>query len=430
MADFSIAPFVSGFFWVFLGLFAVGYWLLNAVRAGKISRNLYMIIISLSVICCAQTNGSRLFFIIFILSVTSIVYLTGRALLRESFLQKKILLISVVGLIVFLLCYFKYAVFQNSINNLLFYLFTQMRISVSGIQNHLFVIGVSYFSFKYIHFLVECHNKKLTGLSFLTFLNYILFFPGFFIGPINRYNTFSSSIEKTPDNNDIDIINGIKRIITGLFKKVVLSGFFFPYSLMALDLGNPEQSRWMAFIAIYAYGLYVYFDFSGYSDMAIGSAKLVGINLPENFNNPFLKTNIQQFWANWHMSLTSWLTDYIYWPVVKKLRNYKSLRKKTVTLSCIGITITFMVCGIWHGDGVHYLYWGIMHGVGLSLLNIYKHLIKSYCTKDFQKWINKSKSVKIINNIITVQYVCVSFILFAFDIQQIKQYFGLLFGIG
>jgi len=98
----------------------------------------------------------------------------------------------------------------------------------------------------------------------------------------------------------------------------------------------------------------------------------MGIELPENFNNPFMKKNIQQLWASWHMSLTRWLTDYIYWPLSRKLRNVDYLRKHPVFLSNISIIVTFIICGMWHGETFNFAVWGFYHGIGLATLNIYQ----------------------------------------------------------
>ncbi len=419
MAPFSVAPFVSGFFWVFLGLFVSGYWLLTLFRPGQTLRNLYIIGISIGVVCLVQAPETRFFSFLFLSVATLSVYVVGRVLLLDAFQKRHLLSFFAVILIVTFLCYFKYTVFQQAIDQVLI----SLKSSFSAVERHLFVVGVSYFSFKYIHFLVECHNRKIKDLNFLTFVSYIFFFPGFFIGPINRYPNFRKDMNC--DVADINILWGMKRVITGLFKKVVLSSIFFPYSIIALDLTDPSMSKLQAFLGVYAYGLYVYFDFSGYSDMAIGSGRMVGIRLPENFNQPFLKRNLQQFWANWHMSLTAWLTDYIYWPLIRRLRHIKTMRRRTVTISCIGIIVTFMVCGIWHGDGKHYLYWGTFHGVGLALLNIYRHVVKKSFSRKMQIFINKSRVSYVVSNFVTVNYVCFSFIFFAFNQEQIKSFFSI-----
>jgi D-alanyl-lipoteichoic acid acyltransferase DltB (MBOAT superfamily) len=180
-----------------------------------------------------------------------------------------------------------------------------------------------------------------------------------------------------------------------------------------------------AILGIYAYMFYIYFDFSGYTDMAIGTAQLVGIYLPENFNYPFLKRNLQQFWANWHMSLTTWLTDYIYWPLAKKIRHLKELKTRPVALSCICIIITFMICGLWHGDGLNFFIWGTYHGVGLAILNIYSQFEKKHFSLKWKKIINTSRFGYSASCFITFQYAAFGFLMFGCDMAKLKRFFNL-----
>ena len=147
---------------------------------------------------------------------------------------------------------------------------------------------------------------------------------------------------------------------------------------------------------------------------------MVGIELPENFNYPFFKRNIQQFWANWHMSLTSWLTDYIYWPLVKKIRHINWLQKKPVTISNICIFITFVICGLWHGDGLNYIIWGAYHGVGLAILNGYTYVIRRYASNKVKRFIGKSPIAYGISNFITFQFVSFGFLIFACDMDKLQ----------
>ena len=125
-------------------------------------------------------------------------------------------------------------------------------------------------------------------------------------------------------------------------------------------------------LGLYAYAFYFYFDFAGYTDLALGCARLLGIELPENFNNPFLKRNIRELWTNWHMSLTSWLVDYIYWPIVRKLRGVEYFLQHPISLSNFGMIVTFIACGMWHGETANFILWGAYHGVGIAILTVYQ----------------------------------------------------------
>ena len=187
----------------------------------------------------------------------------------------------------------------------------------------------------------------------------------------------------------------------------------------------PPCSPFRAILGIYAYMLYIFFDFSGYTEMAIGAGRLVGVHLPENFNYPFFKRNLQEFWANWHMSLTAWLTDYIYWPLVRRIRHLQNLRKRPVTTSCIVIVITFAICGIWHGDGMNFVMWGTYHGIGLAILNLYTQLEKKYYPRPWKESLSRSRVAYGVSNFITFQFVAFGFLLFALDMSRLKLFFRL-----
>ncbi len=242
-----------------------------------------------------------------------------------------------------------------------------------GASGFVFLIGISYSSFKAMHFIVEGYQRKLKQLRLLDYLNYLLFFPSFVSGPINRYQDFheNSAQARGSDWRD-DLLPGLERIIHGLFKKFVITVILFPHTLIHMGRPVSELAGWQIMLGLYAYALYFYFDFSGYTDIAIGSARLLGFNLPENFNLPFLKKNIQQLWANWHISLTSWLTDYVYWPLVRKMRGHEWLRKHPLLASNIAIIVTFFLCGAWHGESVNFVLWGLYHGLGIAVVNVYQ----------------------------------------------------------
>jgi len=401
----TITPFTGLLFWTTTIIFIAVNALLQKYAPLWIKSG-FMILASIGVISLAISKPIPL--LLLLLLITTVIYIIGKSLLTspEQSIKKRVLFSTIISITIFL-CFFKYAIIQT-------FLISIFNSSKFKLEHHLFFMGVSYFSFKFIHFLVECDKGKIEKLSYLTFLNYILFFPNFFSGPINRYNSFSTSIATKAKITDNFLVGG-QRIITGLFKKIVLGDFLFPYSIAALNLNTATPLE--IIVGIYTYGFYIYFNFSGYTDMAIGCGKMVGIELPENFNYPFFKRNLQQFWANWHISLTSWLTDYIYWPLVKKIRHNKTLQKKPVTISNICIFLTFVICGLWHGDGLNYLIWGAYHGVGLAILNGYTYVIRRYTNNKVRKFIGKSPIAYGLSNFITFQFVSFGFLIFACDMS-------------
>jgi len=323
-------------------------------------------------------------------------------------------LVAFIGIaaVLLFLAFFKYRPLQ--------YLFVRNG-SKSGNagQSFIFLIGVSYFSFKMIHFIIEAYRRKLEGLSAFTYINYILFFASFISGPIGRYNPFASQFNapaSTKISRDLNL--GLERIIKGLFKKFVLVQLLMPHIFLGPTSSQPQVRIISMLIGLYAYALYFYFDFSGYTDLAVGSAQILGLGLPENFNRPFFRKNIRELWMNWHMSLTSWLVDYIYWPVVRKLRNLSYFRRHPISLSNIGIIITFIACGMWHGEALNFILWGAYHGLGISMVNIYQRGKRNIQSPFFQRYY-ASRTSHILGTIATFNFFALGLLLFVLNTHQL-----------
>jgi D-alanyl-lipoteichoic acid acyltransferase DltB (MBOAT superfamily) len=327
--------------------------------------------------------------------------------------RRKVALVAGVSLVLGFLAFYKYRLFQA---------FLLHPGSLRGEEGAMFIrfIGVSYFSFKMIHVLVESFRRKIERLNALDYVNYIIFFPAFISGPINRYNHFAAQLQAPAGPAwGQDFKKGAERIIHGLFKKFVLVPIFFPYILSAQDGGLGGLSILKLMTGLYAYAFYFYFDFAGYSDMAIGSARLMGLELPENFDNPFLKRNIRELWTHWHMSLTSWLVDYIYWPLVRKLRNREYFRVHPVFLSNMGMILTFLVCGMWHGESANFIIWGAYHGLGIAALTIYQRRKRTVKSVRLQKYF-RSKWSGIVGPLVTFHYFALGLIFFVLDLKSLK----------
>ena len=184
-----------------------------------------------------------------------------------------------------------------------------------------------------------------------------MFFPTMVAGPIKRYEDFLPKL-RAADATLADLQIGVTRILVGLVKKFAVADLMtaFTNHLNAADIVRAD--RRVLPVWLLAYGLKIYFDFAGYSDIAIGSARLFGIRVPENFDWPYLRANISDFWRNWHISLSQWLFDYVFIPLggsrVTRLRNYSNL------------IVTMLVSGVWHGAGTNFVVWGLWHGMLLS----------------------------------------------------------------
>jgi D-alanyl-lipoteichoic acid acyltransferase DltB (MBOAT superfamily) len=235
-------------------------------------------------------------------------------------------------------------------------------------------LGFSYIAFRLIHVLRDKQMGRLPELSLPEFANYVVFFPSLSAGPIDRAERFAGDLKKDFSLTQDETLLAGQRIVLGLFKKFVIADAL---ALIALNDALAVQVRttgWM-WIHLYAYAFQIYFDFSGYTDIAIGIARLVGIKLPENFAAPYTKPNLTQFWNSWHMTLTQWIRSYFFNPFNRWIRGYKSIPSWTMIL--IGQLATMLIIGLWHGVTLNFVLWGAWHGLGLFLQNRWSDFAKT-----------------------------------------------------
>jgi len=398
-------------FWFFCAAAVVVYRLLGRYQR---LRSLFLVLCSAFMLLALPRFD--LYSLGFMILVSSCVFLAGRALQRSAETgrgaARRAIAAGSIVVIALQLVFFKYRVVQSALLRTVLH-----RPDPSG--DMVFVLGVSYFSFKMIHFVVECYKGGIAAASYLDFLNYVLFFPAFISGPIARYESFRTELAAAA-RADLrgDLREAGVRIVNGLFKKLVLAIILYKYTFMSPDLDPAKLSRWSALLTTYLSTLYFYLDFSAYSDVAIGAARAMGIRLPENFNKPFRKPNIQKLWAGWHISLTQWLTDYIYWPLCRKLRKRLFLADHPVFLSNVSILVTFLVCGMWHGDTAAFVLWGLYHGVGLSVLNAYQKL-KRRARSDLLRRYFRSKLSLAVGAFLTFNFFAFGMLFFFADVLSL-----------
>ena len=243
-------------------------------------------------------------------------------------------------------------------------------------------IGISYISFRIWQMVIEIHDDKIKEISLLEMLYFITFFPTITSGPIDRYQRFKKDLEAEIETKDY-IINylfvGIKKIFIGVLYKFALATFINIYIMQKLP---PHATSFgTTVLYMYAYTFYLFFDFAGYSNFAVGTSYILGIKTPENFNKPFLAHNMKEFWDRWHMSLSKWFGDYLFSRfVLNSLRNGTFKSKKTAT-RC-GYMLTMFTMGLWHGFYLFYIAYGIYQGLMLVLTDIY---VKSKTYRKFKK---------------------------------------------
>jgi alginate O-acetyltransferase complex protein AlgI len=236
-------------------------------------------------------------------------------------------------------------------------------------------IGISYITFQSMAYLFDINSNIIRAeRHFGHFALYLAFFPKIVQGPIERPKTFLSQIKAPAAFNYQNVRSGFFQIAYGMIKKFVIANSLGLYSTTIFDSPGYFSGSFLI-VAAYFFILQLYFDFSGYTDMALGIARLFGINLTDNFNNPFFANSLAEFWRRWHISFSKWLSDYIFTPIQTSLRGFKKVS------SVIALLITFLICGLWHGFQNTFIYWGVLQGIILGFAIITQDLRTKFIKK-------------------------------------------------
>ncbi len=330
-------------------------------------------------------------------------YLHGRAI--DSCKRKgtrQIFLISSIAINLAVLGFFKYADFLIETVNLIFH----VNIPLLNLP---LPIGVSFYTFQTMSYTIDCYRKEIKAQrNLLDFAVYVTMFPQLIAGPIVRYVEVEGQLHKRkPDI--LQISYGCKRFILGLAKKVLLANNLGLVWKEVSGRGFDEISVLMAWIGIVAYAFQIYFDFSGYSDMAIGLGACLGFKFPENFDYPYISRSITEFWRRWHITLSRWFKDYVYIPL--------GGNKKGLARQLRNILIVWMLTGIWHGAGWNFLIWGLWFAVWLMIEKL-----------GLRKVLDAFPQT--IGRIYTWLIVLISWVFFALDgVNPAWQYLKAMFGL-
>ena len=256
--------------------------------------------------------------------------------------------------------------------------------------------------------MIDVYRKEVKAShNFFTFTTYVSMFPQLIAGPIVRYETLEEELEKRTINFE-GYSKGLVRFLDGVFKKVLIANTVgFLWSIISTNQINSVLTAWLGIIA---FSLQIYFDFSGYSDMAIGMGKMLGFNYLENFDYPYIATSITDFWRRWHISLSTWFRDYVYIPLggsrCKKIINIRN------------ILIVWMLTGIWHGANWNFIIWGLYFGI---ILIIEKFVLKKYL----------DKMPKFLKHVYALILIIIGWLIFAFDdMTLLSNFTKQLLGIG
>jgi alginate O-acetyltransferase complex protein AlgI len=266
-------------------------------------------------------------------------------------------------------------------------------------------VGISFFTFQTMSYTMDIYFGKLKPIrNFADFVFFVSFFPQLVAGPILRASWFIPQINKQLSLNKDQIAKALVLIFAGLIKKGVIADYI---SINFVDrvFDNPALFSGIEnLIAVYGYGLQIYCDFSGYSDIAIGLATLMGFDLQANFNNPYRATSITEFWHRWHISLSTWLRDYLYIPL--------GGNRKGKVRTYINLMVTMLLGGLWHGASWNFVFWGGLHGVGLALDKLRLQIFKTKTKVGELKQGSGSKFIKVLGLIFTFNFVSFSWIFF------------------
>ena len=261
------------------------------------------------------------------------------------------------------------------------------------LQNIILPIGISYYTFKLIHYAVETARNNIKAHSLADFFCYIFLMPIFTAGPIERFDHFLDNCSRTLST--VDAVEGVTRIMHGLIKKLVLAEMvLMPLFGDVTDGAKlldrlPELQTYKVWGFCVLSFLYMYLDFSAYSDLAIGTSRLFGIRIMENFNWPILASNIGVFWQRWHMTLAKWSQNYVYLPLIGITRN-----------PYIALYFSFSVIGLWHSASVGWLIWGLYHATGISIYGYWTRFRKR------RKWAGlDTRNRRMIGVLITFSFV-------------------------
>jgi alginate O-acetyltransferase complex protein AlgI len=289
-------------------------------------------------------------------------------------------------------------------------------------------LGFSYVVFRLLHTIFDRLAGRLSPMPIADYVNYVIFFPTFIAGPIDRFERFVVELNNPVVLDRTGWLDAGQRFFVGLFKKFVLADGLAWIALNQTFANDLHSTPWMWFF-LYAYSLQIYFDFSGYSDMAIGLGRFLGIRLPENFNAPYLKPNLTQFWNSWHMTLTQWFRSYYFNPVTRALRS-SSWRLPSYLVILIMQTSTMVLIGLWHGITINYLLWGLWHGVGLFVHNRWSGFLRRRSPTGRSPEPARGM-LKFLNPFLTFNFVCLGWLFFILPTPSLTwQAFQKLFGVG
>jgi alginate O-acetyltransferase complex protein AlgI len=295
-----------------------------------------------------------------------------------------------------------------------------------AISSEIIWIGYSYVAFRLIHTIIDSKKKHGLNVSLKNYLIYLFYFPSFLAGPIEKMSNFIKEFSSINSSRKNDFISAGKRIFIGLFQKFIIADTLAVFSINK-NLATEVTSTFWMWVIVIAYSLRIYFDFNGYTNLAIGTSKILGIKLSENFKHPLRSPTLTIFWNNWHITLTQWFRTYYFNPLTRFIKSkFISLNQQFI-IGFMQIS-TMALIGLWHGISCNFLAWGVWNGIGLFIQNnVSKFFIKNSCKqKPFWQISTLTQTTSII---FTFIYISLGWIWFALpSIKTSLQVFNVLLG--
>lgn len=387
------------FIFIFLPLTLLVYYL-TPFKA----KNLVLLLVSL----IFYAWGEPVYVLLMLFSI-GINYVSGREIeafrsenTEQSEQKAKIAMIVTVVINLCILGFYKYFGFvMDNLNAVLPFEISYHALSLP--------IGISFYTFQTMSYVIDVYRGDTKAQrNILQFGVYVTMFPQLIAGPILKYHQVERYLQDR--RTDLDAISyGVKRFVTGLAKKVLLANNLGLLWKQVTELGNEQMSILMAWLGIAAFALQIYFDFSGYSDMAIGLGAVLGFHFPENFNYPYVATSVKDFWHRWHISLSTWFKEYVYIPL--------GGNRKGLPRQLFNILVVWMLTGIWHGAGWNFLFWGLWFALFLILEKLFLGEVLESVPKVFGR-------------VYTLAVVLISWVFFALESPgEILAYLQAMFGM-
>ncbi|HEX7996982.1 MAG TPA: MBOAT family protein [Pyrinomonadaceae bacterium] len=386
--------FTSGKYMVFLAVVFFAYWLLATLRSRRVP---VLFILAASYYFYALWNPK---FLALIFLISTVDFLTALGIGKtENHVRRKLLLwISILTDIGALFTFKYFNFFSLSFTELLNKL--GLETSPFILQNLILPLGLSFITFRSLSYVIDVYRKAMPPTRrYVDYLTFVAFFPTVIAGPVVRAKELLPQFQERPQLTSEEGTHAIFLIMLGLIKKVAIADFL-ANNLVGRVFDQPQlYSSVETLFAVYGYALQIYCDFSGYSDIAIGSALLLGFKLPINFNSPYRATSLVDFWKRWHITLSNWLTDYVYFSI-------GGLRKRPFNLYR-NVMLTMLIGGLWHGAAWTFVIWGGLHGLGLAVNRWWENRRRKLKRKPRQEWWVKALCV-----FATFHFVCLTWIFF------------------